>query len=125
MIVAGAGSQTSQQPDQGPPCPPPPRSVTGRKLRAMLGRSDLSVKAIPRGGVPGPVEKEKWRILPVGEVHDQPAAVAGGHRRNAPWERVASSLGFFGAGVAGTYEVSTVPTIGSLGSVQQSPEHPL
>jgi hypothetical protein len=25
------------------------------------------------------VEKEKWRILPVSEVHDQPAALAGGH----------------------------------------------
>jgi transposase len=37
-----------------------------------------------RGGVPIHVEKEKWRILPVGEVHDQPAALAGGHRRNAP-----------------------------------------
>src|SRR6266480_3345561 len=36
------------------------------------------------GGVPIHVEKEKWRILPVGEVHDQPAALAGGHRRNAP-----------------------------------------
>ncbi|MBM4443527.1 MAG: tetratricopeptide repeat protein, partial [Candidatus Rokubacteria bacterium] len=32
--------------------------------------------------------KEKWRILPVGEVHDQPAALAGGHRRNAPWTKV-------------------------------------
>ena len=36
------------------------------------------------GGVPIHVEKGKWRILPVGEVHDQPAALAGGHRRNAP-----------------------------------------
>src|SRR4029450_5835627 len=26
------------------------------------------------GGVPSRVESEKWRILPVGEVHDQPAA---------------------------------------------------
>jgi hypothetical protein len=41
-----------------------------------------------KGGVPGHVEKRKWRILPVGEVHDQPAALAGGHRRNAPWARV-------------------------------------
>src|SRR5437879_11752255 len=38
------------------------------------------------GGVPIHVEKEKWRILPVGEVHDQPAALAGGHRRHAPRE---------------------------------------
>jgi Domain of unknown function (DUF4145) len=43
------------------------------------------------GGVPGHVEKEKWRILPVGEVHDQPAALAGGHRRNAPWTNVSGS----------------------------------
>src|SRR5712691_9979583 len=32
--------------------------------------------------------KEKWRILPVGEVNNQPAACQGGHRRNAPWARV-------------------------------------
>ena len=38
------------------------------------------------------VWKKKWRILPVGEVHDQPAALAGGHRMNlcflqqGPWE---------------------------------------
>jgi len=30
------------------------------------------------GGVPIDVEKEKWRILPVDEVDDQPAALAGG-----------------------------------------------
>jgi hypothetical protein len=41
-------------------------------------------EASGNGGVPIHVEKEKWRILPVGEVHDQPAALAGGHRRNAP-----------------------------------------
>jgi hypothetical protein len=40
------------------------------------------------GSVPGHVENEKWRIHPVGEVHDQPAALAGGHRRNAPWPSV-------------------------------------
>jgi hypothetical protein len=34
----------------------------------------------------------KWRILPVIEVHDQPAALAGGHRRNAPWARVSGKL---------------------------------
>jgi hypothetical protein len=42
------------------------------------------------GGVPIRVEKGKWRILPVGEVHDQPVALAGDHRRNAPWRRVLS-----------------------------------
>jgi hypothetical protein len=42
------------------------------------------VRPILFGSVPIHVEKEKWRILPVGEVHDQPAALAGGHRRNAP-----------------------------------------
>src|SRR5207245_6294633 len=43
------------------------------------------------GGVPGDVEKGKGRILPVDEVHDQPAAQAGGHRRNAPWGSVSAS----------------------------------
>src|SRR5260370_42340626 len=32
------------------------------------------------GGVPLRVEKEKWRILPVGEGHDQPTARSGGRR---------------------------------------------
>ena len=36
--------------------------------------------------------KIKWRILPVDEVHDQPAALAGGHRRNAPWAKVSEKL---------------------------------
>src|SRR6185503_11906844 len=45
----------------------------------------------PAGRVPGLVEKETWRILPVGEVHDQPAALAGGHRRNAPWTNLSGS----------------------------------
>jgi hypothetical protein len=31
-------------------------------------------------GVPSDVEQEKWRILPVGEVRDQPVALAGDHR---------------------------------------------
>jgi hypothetical protein len=44
------------------------------------------------GGVPSHVKKEKWRILPVDEVHDHPAALAGGHRRNAPWARVSRKL---------------------------------
>jgi hypothetical protein len=48
-------------------------------------------KARYEGGVPVRVEKEKWRILPVGEVHDQPAALAGGHRRNAPRTNVSGS----------------------------------
>ena len=38
--------------------------------------------------------KEKWRILPVGEAHDQPAALAGGHRRNTPWGKgISKSVG--------------------------------
>src|SRR5262245_65156126 len=45
-----------------------------------------------QGRVPRHVEKEKWRILPVGEVHDQPAALAGGPRRNAPWARVSGKM---------------------------------
>src|SRR2546425_1000885 len=44
-----------------------------------------------KAGVPSHVEKEKWRILPVGEEHDQRAACQGGHRRNAPWARVSAS----------------------------------
>jgi hypothetical protein len=43
------------------------------------------------GSCPGSGGKEKWRILPVGEVHDQPAALAGGHRRNALWQRVSAN----------------------------------
>ena len=38
------------------------------------------------------VWKFGWRILPVGEVHDQPAALAGGHRRSASWARVSGKL---------------------------------
>jgi len=63
------------------------------------GRSDIDRLTCPRasaqrlkqtspkrrsGWRPHSCGKEKWRILPVGEVHDQPAALAGGHRRNAP-----------------------------------------
>jgi hypothetical protein len=40
-------------------------------------RSVLELESCPASG-----EKEKWRILPVGEVHDQRAALQGGHRRN-------------------------------------------
>ena len=43
----------------------------------------VETMVVTRGQVPIHVELEKWRILPVGEVHDQPAALAGGHRRNA------------------------------------------
>jgi hypothetical protein len=43
------------------------------------------------GWFPSRVEKEKWHILPVGEVHDQPAALAGGQRRNTPWARVSGT----------------------------------
>jgi hypothetical protein len=45
----------------------------------------------PRPPCPGSGGKEKWRILPVGEVNDQPAALVGGHRRNAPWGSVSAS----------------------------------
>jgi hypothetical protein len=46
------------------------------------------------GSCPGSGGKEKWRILPVGEVHDQHAACQGGNRRNAPWGRgVSKSAG--------------------------------
>jgi hypothetical protein len=44
------------------------------------------------GRVPIRVEKETWRILPVVEVHYQPAALAGGHRMNATWARVSGKL---------------------------------
>jgi 5-methylthioadenosine/S-adenosylhomocysteine deaminase len=47
--------------------------------------------AIIHGSCPGSGGKEKWRILPVGEVHDQRAALQGGHRRNTPWARVSAS----------------------------------
>src|SRR2546426_818436 len=40
---------------------------------------------------PGSGGKEKWHILPVGEVHDQHTACQGGDRRNAPWARVSAS----------------------------------
>src|SRR5438093_7167642 len=56
----------------------------------VAGSNPCLVMVAFSGGVPGVVEKEKWRILPVGEVHDQPAC-QGGHRRNAPWTRVSAS----------------------------------
>jgi len=40
---------------------------------------------------PGSGGKQRWRILPVGEVPDQPAAWQGGHRRNTPWGSVSGS----------------------------------
>src|SRR5262249_3399128 len=60
--------------------------------RPPLPTRDIDTRTIRTGGVPSNVEKEKWRILPVGEVHDQPAALAGGHRRNAPWRSVSGKL---------------------------------
>src|SRR5437762_3736002 len=36
--------------------------------------------------------KEKWRILPVGEVHDQRAALQGGHWRNKLCARVSRKM---------------------------------
>jgi hypothetical protein len=50
-----------------------------------------STGAMFRGGV-RIVWKIRWRILPMDEVHDQPAALAGGHRRNAPWASVSGML---------------------------------
>jgi hypothetical protein len=59
------------------------------------------IQEVARGDRPGApvaevvspvVWKFGWRILPVGEVHDQPAALAGGHRRNAPWRSVSGKL---------------------------------
>jgi hypothetical protein len=67
---------------------------TGITLMAIDGCTNLEQPSLHTGGgVPGHVEKKKWRILPVGEVHDQPAALAGGHRRNAPWARVSGMVG--------------------------------
>jgi len=37
-------------------------------------KSELASIWVATGGVPSHVEKEKWRILPVDAVHDQPAA---------------------------------------------------
>jgi hypothetical protein len=69
-------------------------SYVGETDRTFDTLSDDDILgAIAGGGVPGHVEKRKWRILPVGEVHDQPAALAGGHRRNAPWARVSGMVG--------------------------------
>ncbi len=45
----------------------------------FFGTADERFRSCPGSG-----GKEKWRILPVGEVHNQPAAWQGGHRRNAP-----------------------------------------
>src|SRR4030095_11268030 len=61
------------------------------KLDPELGEKEGAGCGV--GGAPGHVEKRKWRILPVAEVHDQPAALAGGHRRNAPWARVSGMVG--------------------------------
>src|SRR5437773_8503874 len=70
---------------RSPACPPCSYERSRRTTaRVSLPRQRGEGQACPRGGVPIHVEKEKWRILPVGDVDDQPAALAGGHRRNAP-----------------------------------------
>jgi hypothetical protein len=56
---------------------------TPADLRATQPDDDNACSA--RWVVSPIVWKFGWRILPVGEVHDQPAALAGGHRRSAPW----------------------------------------
>jgi hypothetical protein len=57
-------------------------------VKLLVRRSSVFTDAARRGVASLFVWKKKWRILPVGEVHDQPAALAGGHRRNAPWATV-------------------------------------
>ena len=67
--------------------------LKGPKIDVKSLSPDLSFMVDGHGrSCPGSGGKEKWRILPVGEVHDQPAALAGGHRRNAPWGRVSGKL---------------------------------
>src|SRR5881227_2421170 len=60
-----------------------------------LSRGNCVVVIPVTGGLqrscPGSGGKEKWHILPVGEVHDQHTAFQGGDRRNAPWARVSAS----------------------------------
>jgi hypothetical protein len=46
----------------------------------------VSHNRLQAGSCPESAGKEKWRILPVGEVHDQRAALQGGHRRHTPWQ---------------------------------------
>src|SRR5437016_3790546 len=47
----------------------------------ILSRNGASEK-------PGAVQE--WRILPVGEVNDQPTACEGGHQRNAQWQKISA-----------------------------------
>src|SRR5438309_6639165 len=55
---------------------------SGLTPRSLVGR----LRSCPVSG-----GKEKWHILPVGEVHDEHTACQGGDRRNAPWARVSAS----------------------------------
>ena len=69
-------------------------------------RSNVGVSVWRRIGYwscSGSAGKEKWRILPVGEVHDQHATCQRGHRRNAPCGRVASTAEL--VGTSGLQEV--------------------
>lgn len=52
------------------------KAKTQKELRS------LAAALVARGHV-----ENQWRILPVDKVHDQPAALWGGNRRNAPWAR--------------------------------------
>ncbi len=76
------------------PRPEPVPPWAHPRMAPCDGEGDIAtVDAVcATGGVPIRMEKEKWRILPVGEVHDQPAVWQGGHRRNAPWARVTAEL---------------------------------
>jgi hypothetical protein len=61
-------------------------------LIVIAAVASVCVWALIEGPVVSPVVwKFGWRILPVGEVHDQPAALAGGHRRSASWARLSAS----------------------------------
>ena len=63
------------------------RTVAPKQVR--FGWPSSTARSVPRW-CPHSCGKEKWRVLPVGEVHDQHAACQGGRRRNAPWGRVSA-----------------------------------